>query len=53
MWAGILSDNHLAVSEQLAELIRELEMWKEALDTLDRDRLFSFLSEARALRGAL
>ena len=53
MWAVILSDNHLAVSEQLAELIRELEMWKEALDTLDRDRLFSFLSEARALRGAL
>lgn len=53
MWAGILADNHLAVSEQLGELIRELEMWKEALDTLDRDRLLSFLSEARALRGSL
>ncbi|NLT69839.1 MAG: prephenate dehydrogenase/arogenate dehydrogenase family protein [Verrucomicrobiaceae bacterium] len=53
MWAGILSDNHLAVSEQLGELIRELEMWKETLDTLDRDRLLSFLSEARALRTAL
>jgi prephenate dehydrogenase len=53
MWAGILSDNHLAVSGQLGEFIRELEMWKEALDTLDRDRLLSFLSEARALRGTL
>lgn len=53
MWAGILADNHLAVAEQLGELIRELEMWKEALDTLDRDRLLSFLSEARSLRGAL
>lgn len=53
MWAGILADNHLAVSEQLGELIRELEMWKEALDTLDRDRLLSFLSEARSLRGSL
>jgi prephenate dehydrogenase len=53
MWAGILSDNHLAVSGQLGELIRELEMWKEALDTLDRERLLSFLSEARALRGSL
>lgn len=53
MWAGILADNHLAVSEQLGELIRELELWKEALDTLDRDRLLSFLSEARSLRGAL
>jgi len=53
MWAGILSDNHLAVSAQLGELICELEMWKEALDTLDRDRLLRFLSEARALRGTL
>ncbi len=53
MWAGILSDNHLAVSGQLGELIRELEMWKEALDTLDKDRLLSFLSEARTLRGTL
>lgn len=53
MWAGILADNHLAVSEQLGELIRELELWKEALDTLDRERLLSFLSEARALRGSL
>lgn len=53
MWAGILADNHLAVSEQLGELIRELEKWKEALDTLDRDKLLSFLSEARALRGSL
>lgn len=53
MWAGIFADNHLAVSEQLGELIRELEMWKEALDTLDRDRLLSFLSEARSLRGSL
>lgn len=53
MWAGILADNHLAVSEQLGELIHELEMWKEALDTLDRDRLLSFLSEARSLRGSL
>lgn len=53
MWAGILSDNHLAVSAQLGELIRELEMWKETLDTLDRDRLLRFLSEARALRETL
>lgn len=53
MWSGILSDNHVAVSEQLGELIRELETWKEALDTLDRARLLRFLSEARSLRGTL
>lgn len=53
MWAGILSDNHEAVSRQLGEFIRELESWKETLDILDRDRLFSFLSEARRLRETL
>jgi len=53
MWAGILSDNRDAVSKQLGELIRELESWKEALDVLDRDRLLSFLSEARRLRETL
>lgn len=53
MWAGILSDNRDAVSKQLGELIHELESWKEALDVLDRDRLLSFLSEARRLRETL
>lgn len=53
MWAGILTDNRVAVSRQLGEFIRELESWKEALDVLDRDRLLSFLSEARRLRETL
>jgi len=53
MWTGILTDNREAVSRQLGQFIRELESWKEALDVLDRDRLLSFLSEARRLRETL
>lgn len=53
MWAGILTDNRVSLSMQLGEFIRELESWKEALDVLDRDRLLSFLSEARRLRETL
>lgn len=53
MWSGILADNHRAVSEGLSQLIGELESWKEALDSLDRDRLCGFLSEARRLRETL
>ena len=53
MWAGILSDNRKAVARQLGEFIGELESWKEALDSLDRDRLLRFLSEARQLRETL
>ena len=53
MWAGILADNREAVSRQLGEFLHELESWKEALDSLDRDRLFRFLSEARQLRETL
>ncbi len=53
MWTGILADNHEAVSGQLSSLISELESWKVALDTLDRERLRSFLSEARELRETL
>jgi len=53
MWAGILADNREAVSGQLSELIKELESWKEALDTLDRERLCGFLSQARKLRESL
>lgn len=50
MWSGILCDNQEAVSRKLGELIGELGIWKEALDSLDRDKLRSFLSEARQLR---
>ena len=53
MWAGILADNCEAVSDQLGALIRELESWKEALDTLDREQLCGFLSQARKLRESL
>ncbi|MDF1861901.1 MAG: prephenate dehydrogenase/arogenate dehydrogenase family protein [Verrucomicrobiales bacterium] len=50
MWSGILCDNQEAVSRKLEELICELGIWKDALDSLDRDKLRSFLSEARQLR---
>ncbi|MDF1826110.1 MAG: prephenate dehydrogenase/arogenate dehydrogenase family protein [Verrucomicrobiales bacterium] len=53
MWSGILSDNHEAVSESLGKLIRDLEIWKAALDTLDREQLRGFLCEARQLRESL
>ncbi|MDF1739699.1 MAG: prephenate dehydrogenase/arogenate dehydrogenase family protein [Verrucomicrobiales bacterium] len=53
MWTGILADNHEAVSGQLSSLISELESWKVALDTLDREQLHRFLSEARELRETL
>jgi prephenate dehydrogenase len=53
MWAGILSDNSEAVSYQLGAFIDELESWKHALDTLDRDQLHGFLSQARKLRESL
>lgn len=53
MWTGILADNGPAVSQSLDSLLKELELWKEALDVLDRDRLRSFLSEARELRESL
>ncbi|MCH1408206.1 MAG: prephenate dehydrogenase/arogenate dehydrogenase family protein [Verrucomicrobiales bacterium] len=53
MWAGILTDNHEAVSKKLGDLIEELQIWKGALDSLDRESLLRFLSEARKLREAL
>ncbi len=53
MWAGILADNAAAVSRQLGLLLGELERWKKALDSLDRDGLLSFLCDARRLRGTL
>lgn len=53
MWAGILAGNASAISNQLEELIRELENWKQALDALDREGLQRFLSDARGLRDAL
>ena len=53
MWAGILADNHEAVSKKLGDLIEELQTWKGALDSLDRESLLRFLSEARKLREAL
>lgn len=53
MWAGILADNHEAVSGKLGELIEELQTWKDALDSLDRESLLRFLSEARQMRETL
>ena len=53
MWAGILTDNHEAVSKKLGDLIEELQTWKGALDSLDRESLLRFLSEARKLRETL
>lgn len=53
MWSGILSSNASAISSQLGELISELEIWKQALDGLDREDLQRFLSEARTLRESL
>ena len=53
MWTGILADNQAAISNELGVYIAELQSWKEALDALDRDRLYSFLSEARQLRESL
>lgn len=53
MWTGILADNRDAVSLQLGKFVEELSQWKEALDSLDRDELRRFLSEARELRKSL
>ncbi len=53
MWTGILVDNQEAVSDQLSRLIADLEIWKDALDRLDREQLRGFLSEARKLRESL
>lgn len=53
MWADILSDNREAISLRLAAYLDELQTWKDALDTLDRDRLRDLLSEARRLRSTL
>jgi len=53
MWADILAENHGAVSRRLAAYLGELHVWKEALDSLDRDRLRDLLCEARLLRGSL
>lgn len=53
MWADILSDNREAISLRLAAYLAELQTWKDALDTLDRDRLRDLLSEARRLRSTL
>lgn len=53
MWSGILADNGEAVSQQLGKFIEELNDWKDALDSLDREALRRFLSEARELRNSL
>lgn len=53
MWSGILVDNSEAVSEQLGVYLEELQTWKEALDSLDRDRLRDLLCDARRLREIL
>ena len=53
MWADILSDNREAISLRLAAYLDELQTWKDALDTPDRDRLRDLLSEARRLRSTL
>lgn len=53
MWSGILASNAEAVSVRLDGLIRELEIWKQALDGLDREGLQRFLSEACLLRESL
>lgn len=53
MWADILNDNREAVSRRLEAYIGELQVWRAALDTLDRDQLRDLLGEARHLRGTL
>lgn len=53
MWAEILADNREAVSRGLGNYIDELQAWKEALDTLDTERLRGFLSRARELRRSI
>lgn len=53
MWSGILADNREAVVAVLDDLLHELSDWKEALDSLDRDQLRTFLSEARDLRKTI
>lgn len=53
MWAGILHDNREAVSRRLDAYLAELRSWREALDSLDSDRLRDLLCEARHLRGTL
>lgn len=51
MWTGILLENREAVLHQLNAYSSELEKWKEALGSLDRDRLRSFLTRASSLRN--
>ncbi len=53
MWTGILLDNHEALSGQLGSLIHELESWKAAIDSLDRDQLRRFLSRSQELRSSI
>lgn len=53
MWADILADNREAVSSRLSAYLSELQAWKDALDTCERDRLRDLLSEARRLRSTL
>ncbi|MEM9016313.1 MAG: prephenate dehydrogenase/arogenate dehydrogenase family protein [Verrucomicrobiota bacterium] len=53
MWTGIFLENADAVKGELERLIEDLEKWRDALDTLDSDRLRSFLCEAREFRESL
>lgn len=53
MWSGILADNRDAVLAMLDRYLEELSRWREALDSVDRETLRTFLSEARSLRETL
>jgi len=53
MWRGILSENREALGRSLDDFIQELETWKDALDSLDSDRLQRFLSESQDLRNSI
>lgn len=53
MWADILTDNREAVMLRLAALVEELEIWRSALESFDREALRDLLGEARRLRATL
>ncbi len=50
MWTDIILANRAAISKELEILQDELGTWQETLRSIDKERLRSFLSEAKEIR---